>query len=185
MPRNRVHWTWFLYIEIESNGLNFYVQKLSSMNLVFVHINQVQWTRFLYIEIESIGLAFFSTTCPADHSNFQNVSLKKLTVLSLKKLTVSLIPSHSQSLSHSHSIPSCSVSLSFPRAPVFHSHSLSLRHCPSLSLLFPFLQLHRYHPSTPSPSPLRSVAIAVPTTAGYHSHLISSMWFLGFISLYE
>ena len=115
------------------------------MNLVYLYINQVHWTRFLYIEIESIGLDFFSTTCPANQSNFQNVSLKKLTVLSLKKLTVSLIPSHSQSLSHSHSIPSRSVSLSFPLAP---SPSISLTLIPS--------------PAAPSPSPLYSVVVAPP-----------------------
>ena len=107
------------------------------MNLVFLYINRVHWTRFLYIEIKSIGLDFFSTTCLADHSNFQNVSLKKL--------TVSLIPSHSQSLSHSHSIPSCSVSLSFPLAS---SPSISLTLSPS--------------PAAPSLSPLCSVAVAPP-----------------------
>ena len=131
--------------------------------MVFLHTNRVHWTRFLYIEIESIGLDFFSATCPTDHSNFQNVSLKKLivlslkklnlshsrplslTVLSFKKLTVSLIPSHSQSLSHSHSIPSCSVSLSFPLTP---SSSVSLT-------LIPF-------PAALSLSPLCSIAVAPP-----------------------
>ena len=152
------------------------------MNLVFLYINQVHWTRFLYIEIESIGLDFFLTTCLADQSNFQNVSLKKLTVLSLKKLTVSLIPFHSQSLSHSHSIPSCSVSLSFPLAP---SPSISLTLIPS--------------PATPSPapstSPLRSDAVAPPFRRRRRrrpnnrrvsfSHLISSMWFLGCLCVLE
>ena len=139
MPRNRVHWTWFLYIEIESNGLNFYVQKLSSVNLVFVHINQVQWTRFLYIEIESIGLDFFSAlhvSCRSHSKNFQN-----------------------NTYSLSHSLP-LSVSLSLSLSLSFHlasySHSLSLR----LSLSFPL---------APSPSvsvsliPLCSVAVVVPT----------------------
>ena len=91
---------------------------------------------------------------------------------------------NSQSLSFP---PTLSLSLTltlFHLAPS-HSHSLSLHRRLSLSLSFPHLQLHRRHPSAPSPSPLRFVAIAVPTTAGYHSHLISSMWFLGFISLYE
>ena len=113
MPRNRVHWTWFLYIEIESNGLNFYVQELSSVNLVFVHINQVQWTRFLYIEIESIGLDFFSAlhvSCRSHSKNFQNNTHNLSHSISLR----TLIPSHS--VSHSYSLL-LRFSLSFPLAP--------------------------------------------------------------------
>ena len=35
-PRNRVHWTRFLYMEIESTGLDFYSWKSSLLDSVFV-----------------------------------------------------------------------------------------------------------------------------------------------------
>ena len=144
------------------------------MDLVFVHRNRVQWTRFLYIEIESIGLDFFSAlyvSCRSHSKNFQNNTHNLSHSLSLSvsltlTLTLTLIPSRfvlSFPLTPSLTlIPFCSVS---------HSHSLSLR---------------RHHPSAPllSQQSLPS-SNDFPTTAGYHSHLISSMRFLGFISLYE
>ena len=140
----------------------------------------------MYIETESSGLDFYTlklspldsisfrpSTCPTDRTkktfqnNTHNLSHSlPLSVSLTLTLTLTLIPSRfvlSFPLTPSLTlIPFCSVS---------HSHSLSLR---------------RHHPSAPllSQQSLPS-SNDFPTTAGYHSHLISSMRFLGFISLYE
>ena len=58
LQRNRVLRTRFLCIENESNGLVFYAQKPSPLDLVSMYRNRVHWTRFLCIETESIGLDF-------------------------------------------------------------------------------------------------------------------------------
>ena len=157
--------------------MSTYAQKSSSSDSVFVHINWVQLTWFLYVEIESIGLNFFLAlhmSCRSHSKNFQNNthSLSHSLPLSVSltlTLTLTLIPSRS----------------------VSHSHSLSLHRRPSLSISFPLLPsrfvavaplLHRHrHPN----NHCLLAMISILTTAGYHSHLISSMWFLGFISLYE
>ena len=123
----------------------------------------------MYIETESSGLNFYTLKLsPLDSISFRpSTCLADRTQKTFKTtLTISLIPSRfvlSFPLTPSLTlIPFCSVS---------HSHSLSLR---------------RHHPSAPllSQQSLPS-SNDFPTTAGYHSHLISSMRFLGFISLYE
>ena len=45
-PGNRVHWTQFLHMEIESNGLDFCTWKSNLTDSIFVHGNQAQSTRF-------------------------------------------------------------------------------------------------------------------------------------------
>ena len=45
-PGNRVHWTRFLFMEIESNGLGFCTRKSSPLDSIFVHGNRAQGTRF-------------------------------------------------------------------------------------------------------------------------------------------
>ena len=126
MPRNRVHWTQFLYIEIESDRLGFCTYKSSPVDSVFVHWNQVHWTWFLFGPPRVLQIA-----------------LKKISKQHSQSLSFPPTLSLSYSHSHSHSL-SLRLSLSFPLAP---SPSISLSLIPSPALL-----LHHHRPSTLSPS---------------------------------
>ena len=157
-------------------------------------INRVQWTRLCYFtsiwvgqnvhinpEIEFVELGFYKLkSTPLDLIS-QQIALKTQTIY-LKTQNFQ----NKQSLSFPPTL-SLSQSLTLTLA---HSHSsfhlaLSLYLAPSSSL-------YQFHSVLPSRSvvvalPLRRrpkngllAMISIPTTAGYHSHLISSMWFLGF-----
>ena len=199
-------WTRFLYIQTESIGLGFFTYKPSPMDSFFIDWNRVHWTRFLF---------FFATrhhklkTCLSKNSLVRT----QKTFSFPPTLTHSPLTQKTQSLSHSHSIPSRSVSVSAPvfhsliplrrRPPTapLPSPSLSpspLHLTPSQSQLRSLTLIPAPSPSVyltliPSPAALSPSPSASPSpssspsqqTAGYHSHLISSMWFLGFISLYD
>ena len=145
---------------------------MNPIDSIFISWNRVHWTWFLF-----------------GPPHVLQIALKKLSKQHSQSLsfppTLTLIPSRSLSLL----IPPCSVALSLRL-------SVSLRHRPSpspsfllrLSISFPLLPSrsivvtppfhHRRH-CRPKNHCLLAM-ISIPTTAGYHSHLISSMWFLGF-----
>ena len=156
-------------------------QKSSSLNSVFVQRNRVQQTRFLCMKTKFNELSFYKLkSTPLDlisqqialktqnslSQNFQNKqSLSFPPILSLfQSLTLTL------TLAHSHSSFHLALSLHLAPSPsLYQFHSV----LPSRSVVVA-LRLHR------RPKNGLLAMISIPTTARYHSHLISSMWFLGF-----
>ena len=59
LKRNQVQWTRFLCTKTESSGLDFYVQKPSSEDSIFMYKNRVHRTRFLCTKTESSELNFW------------------------------------------------------------------------------------------------------------------------------
>ena len=162
-PRNRVPWTRFLCMKTEFNELDSYKLKSTPLDLIS------------------------NSLCSRSHSKTQTVSLKTQNFQNKQSLSFppTLSLSHSLTLTHSRTlsllIPPHSVS---PSRSVSPSGSVAVPLAPSPSLyqfhsVLPFRSVVVALPLRRRPKNGLLAMISIPTTAGYHSHLISSMWFLG------